>query len=129
MSNTMPAEMPTPTSARTGAPAAAVPSAYEMHHGFHVLRVSGDDYEMGYQHGMHLKEAVQRGPIPYFSRYVQQMLGAGGGPVVGAALGAVLGRTVGRRIARGFSGGAGRAMDGLADGAGINRAQLRRAAR
>ena len=106
-----------------GARAAERP-AYETHAGLHVLRVSGDDYEMGHQHGRLLREAVQRGPIPYFERYVESMLGAGLGPRAGRLLAAALGGTVGRKIARGFPEHARAALDGLADGSGIDRKKL-----
>lgn len=98
--------------------------AYETHAGLHVLRLSGDDYEMGYQHGRLLGEAVHRGPIPYFERYVESMLGAGLGPRAGRLIGAALRQTVGRKIARGFPAHVRAALDGLADGSGIDRGRL-----
>lgn len=98
--------------------------AYERHAGLHVLRLSGDDYEMGYQHGQLLRDAVFRGPIPYFERYVESMLGAGLGPRAGRLLGAGLRHTVGRKIARGFPSHVRAALDGLADGSGIDRGRL-----
>lgn len=97
---------------------------YERHRGLHVLRVAGDDYEMGHQHGSLLKEAIARGPLPYFDRYVERMLGAGLGARAGAVLAAALRATVGSRIASGFPAHARRALDGLADGSGIDRRQL-----
>jgi hypothetical protein len=98
--------------------------AYEKYAGFHVLRVHGDDYEMGYQHGSLLKHALPSGPVPYFDRYVERMLAAGLGPRAGAAGGAVLRGTVGRRISAGFPDHARRAIEGLADGAGLDRKKL-----
>ena len=98
--------------------------AYQTHKGLHVLRVSGDDYEMGHQHGRLLRESVARGPIPYFERYVESMLGAGLGPRTGQLVAAGLRRTVGRKIARGFPDHVRAALDGLADASGIDRGRL-----
>ncbi|MCA9598834.1 MAG: hypothetical protein KC776_36230 [Myxococcales bacterium] len=97
---------------------------YERHAGFHVLRLSGDDYEIGYQHGSALKSAMATGPVPYFERYVERMLAAGAGPKLGELLSKALALTVGRRIQSGFPPHTRRALDGLADGAGLDRKQL-----
>ena len=106
--------------------AGALAGRYDRHAGIHVLRLSGDDYEMGYQHGALLADAIPRGPVPYFDGYVQKMLGSAGGPIVGAALAALLQQTVGRRIAAGFPEHMMQALNGLADGAGISRGKLLR---
>lgn len=97
---------------------------YERYRGLHVLRLAGDDYEMGHQHGSLLGEAVERGPLPYFERYVERMLAAGVGPSLAALLATALRATVGRKIAAGMPDSARRALDGLADGAGIRRRAL-----
>jgi hypothetical protein len=97
---------------------------YERHAGLHVLRVSGDDYEMGHQHGSLLREAVRHGPLTHFDRYVERMIASGLGPRAGAALAAVLRLTVGRKIAAGFPSHARRALEGLADGSGLDRREL-----
>jgi hypothetical protein len=100
---------------------------YERYEGLHVLRLAGDDYTMGYQHGALLRDAVRRGPVPYFERYVERMIGAGIGPAAGRGAAALLGHTVGRRIAARFPDRVRRALDGLADGAGLSRGALQRA--
>lgn len=106
-------------------------SAYERVEGIHVLRVSGTDYEMGYQHGQLLRDSIPKGPLPYFARYVEKLLSAGllgrfgNGP--SRAIGGVLSATVGQRIAKRFPKRVIEAMDGLADGARISRKELRRA--
>ncbi|MCC6214752.1 MAG: hypothetical protein IT376_07770 [Polyangiaceae bacterium] len=115
--------MNAPSSADRSAMARARP-AYERHAGLHVLRLSGDDYEMGYQHGRLLSGAIRRGPLPYFASYVDTMVAAGLGPRAGWLAGEALRRTVGRRIARGFPGHVRAALDGLADGAGLSRAEV-----
>jgi tetratricopeptide (TPR) repeat protein len=116
-----------PLRSEPGPPAPGPRPAYERVAGIHVVRVQGDDYEMGHQHGRLLAEAVRRGPVPYFDRYVERMLVAGLGRPLGALGAAALRHTVGRRIARGFPESAIQALDGLADGAGLDRAYVRRA--
>ncbi len=108
-----------------GAAALATPlPAYERCEGLHVLRLAGDDYEMGFQHGQLLRERIQHGPIPYFERYVESLLGAGLGPHAGRLLAALLRRSVGRRVARGFPERVRAGLAGLADGAGLSRERL-----
>src|SRR5687767_9033496 len=87
---------------------------YERVQGLHLLRLSGDDYEMGYQHGELLREAIARGPVPYFETYVERMLASAVGPLLGSALGFALSATVGRKIAAGFPNHARRGLAGLA---------------
>ncbi len=106
-------------------------SAYQRVEGIHVLRLRGSDYEMGFQHGQLLRDAIPRGPLPYFARYVEKLLSAGlvgsfGGPA-SSALGTLLSSTVGRRINKRFPLRVRQAIDGLADGAGMSRRELNRA--
>ena len=105
----------------------SVENRYRQYEGLHVLRLSGTDYEMGYQHGVLLREAIPRGPLPYFSKYVQKILTGALPPPAARLAGRILGRTVGRAIARQFPPSLQDALDGLADGAQISRRQLRRA--
>src|SRR6185312_4322741 len=104
---------------------------YTRVEGIHVLRVRGTDYEMGHQHGQLLREAIPRGPLPYFAHYVEKLLSAGllgsFGGVTSRAIGRGLSVTVGRRIAKRFPPRIREAMAGLADGAGISRAEIVRA--
>ncbi|HVY44682.1 MAG TPA: C45 family peptidase, partial [Minicystis sp.] len=112
------------------APVDVSPSRYERHEGIHVLRLEGTDYEMGYQHGVLLKDAIARGPLPYFGNFLDRVVarsfGLVGRPVARLA-GIGLGETVGRRIAARFPAFVRESLDGLADGAGIPRADLLRA--
>ena len=115
---------------RPDAPPHEQPS-YERHAGLHVVRLAGDDYEMGHQHGTLLREAVRRGPVPHFARYLEKLaasgvLGSAGVPLA-RAIGAALGHTVGRVIARQMPAHVRRALDGLADGARLDRGELLRA--
>lgn len=104
---------------------------YEKTDGIHVLRLSGDDYEMGHQHGTLLRDAIARGPLPHFARYVERMFGTGllgplGRPLA-RGVGFGLGATVGARIASNLPAQTRAALDGLADGARIPRRELLRA--
>jgi hypothetical protein len=120
------------SSVPAAAPASAPSTApYERVDGIHVLRIRGTDYEMGYQHGRLLREAIPRGPLPYFARYVEKLFSAGllgrFGNVSSRAIGGALSVTVGRRIERRFPARIRAAMDGLADGAGLSRKEIMRA--
>lgn len=101
---------------------AALPD-YERHAGIHVLRLSGSDRQMGYRHGLLLSSAIRRGPVPYFARYVDRLLrenlGGVGGPIA-----RLLASTVSTRVARRFPPHVRDALDGLAEGAGIDRKLL-----
>jgi len=71
-------------------------------HGFHVLKLSGSDAEMGFQHGQALKAAIQRGVIPYFKDYLPRTLQ----PVLGVqgarAAQALLYQTTGKQLFAAF---------------------------
>jgi len=100
------------------------------HEGIHVLTVEGTDREMGFQHGRALREAIARGPLPAFAKYVERTvtgtLGSVGAPVA-KGIGLGLSETVGRSIAKKLPKEAHEALEGLADGAGIPRRELFRA--
>lgn len=100
-----------------------MPERYLRHEGLHVLRLEGDDYEMGWQHGAYLAEAIGRGPLPFFARYVERLFGHAFGPLAAPAARG-LSRTVGASIARRFPSWVDRALDGLADGAKLDRREL-----
>jgi isopenicillin-N N-acyltransferase like protein len=101
--------------------------ALERHGDLHVLRVSGDDYEMGFQHGAALREAVRRGPVPAFAKFVARLFAPMLGQRAGELAAAALSHTVGRSVAAGFPAHARRSLEGLADGAGLKRGELIRA--
>lgn len=128
---TLSATISSPDAARRGTRAGSLADRYEVYEGIHVLRVSGDDYEMGYQHGALLRDAIGRGPLPSFGRYLERMFGTGLlGPLgrpVSRAIGVGLGETVGARIASRFPRNVREALDGLADGARIPKRELLRA--
>lgn len=54
--------------ARGAAPSS--PRALERVAGLSVVRLEGDFYEMGRQHGSLLAEGVKQGPVPYYARMV-----------------------------------------------------------
>ncbi len=86
-----------------------------------VLKVAGSSYDMGYQHGVLLAEEIRRGPIPYFRKMVEKLIGKG---TLGPASGLVwpaLQQTVGRRVARELPRFAIETLNGVADGAGLDR--------
>lgn len=100
------------------------------HSGIHVLTVEGDDREMGYQHGVALRDAIPNGPLPAFARYVERMLAGtlgGVGRPIARGVGRALSETVGRSIAKGLPQNVRDALEGLADGARIPRGELMRA--
>ena len=41
----------------------------------HVLSLAGSDHEMGRQHGELLADEIRRGPIPYYRRIVEKLMG------------------------------------------------------
>lgn len=100
---------------------------YELHRGIHVLRVSGDDYEMGYQHGALLKHVIGRGPLPALATYLERTmsgeLGRRGGRLAARALQNTVGGLIASRNPPHVLDG----MAGLIDGAGVSRESLRRA--
>jgi tetratricopeptide (TPR) repeat protein len=98
--------------------------------GIHILTVAGDDREMGYQHGVALRDAIRRGPLPQFARYVERFLAGtlgGLGAPLAKGLGFAMSETIGRSIAAKLPQNVREALDGLADGAQIPRAELMRA--
>lgn len=101
---------------------------YQVHRGIHVLRVGGDDYEMGYQHGALLKHVIPRGPLPALSTFLERTLsgelGTRGGRLVARALQNTVGGAISSRTPQHVLDG----MAGLIDGAGISAESMRRAA-
>jgi tetratricopeptide (TPR) repeat protein len=90
---------------------------YKRIAGIHVLKVSGTDYEMGYQHGVLLRESIPRGPLPYYRDYVGKILRQAGAGGAAPAVWWLLKNTVGRRVQSALPSFAKEAVRGLADGA------------
>lgn len=94
------------------------PATHRRVQGLHVLKLEGSFYEMGQQHGALLRDQIPEGPIPYYRRYIEKLMG----PTVGAlspVLWPVLQGLVGRRVAQTMPDFAVDTIRGLAHGAGI----------
>jgi tetratricopeptide (TPR) repeat protein len=87
-----------------------------------VLRVAGSFYDMGYQHGALLGPEIASGPIPYFREVVEKMMGKTGLGALSPLAWTALQRSVGRRVARALPDFAVETAQGIADGAGLDRA-------
>jgi len=98
-------------------------AAHERVAGLHVLRLAGDFYEMGRQHGSLLGDAVKTGPVPYYARMVERLAGKPLGRFA-PALTALVQRAIGTRVARSIPDFALQTIYGIADGAGIPRDEL-----
>ncbi len=85
-----------------------------------VLTVGGSFYDMGYQHGVLLADEIRKGPIPYFRRVVENLMGKGSLGPLGGVVWPALQRTVGRRVAREMPRFAEETLRGLAAGAGLD---------
>ncbi len=47
---------------------------HQRHEGLHVLNLHGGPYDMAFQHGALLREAIPRGPLPFFEQYLTLLL-------------------------------------------------------
>lgn len=86
-----------------------------------VLKVAGSDYDMGFQHGVLLADEIRRGPIPYYRRMVEKLMGQTRLGPLSPLVWSGLQTTVGRRVSRGVPAFAERVLTGVADGAGLDR--------
>lgn len=94
--------------------------------GLHVLKLVGNHYEMGRQHGEILRDHVPRGPIPYYRSYLERLMGRQGwGPLAPIAW-PLIQRLVGDRVAAAMPSYARDSIRGLADGTGIPYEELLR---
>lgn len=100
---------------------------YRYYQGFHVLRLAGSDAEMGFQHGRLLKEAIRRGPVPYFRDYLPRMLETSLGRAQARAVAGLLQASAGRELAEKLPPRLRRHLDGLAAGAELPVQDLMRA--
>jgi len=85
-----------------------------------VLRLKGDFYEMGHQHGSLLAADIARGPIPYYRTYIEQIVkqAARLGPASGLVF-PLIRRTLGRRVAEQMPSFVRQTIEGLAEGAAL----------
>lgn len=91
----------------------------------HVLRLAGDFYEMGRQHGALLRDEVRDGPVPYYTRMVERLTGKSFGRAA-PLLTSLVQRSVGARVAKALPDFARETIHGIADGAGLDRAEFLR---
>lgn len=92
--------------------------------GLHVLKLEGDDYQMGRQHGELLRDVIPAGPLPYYKDYIERLMGKSRLGALAPYAWPMLQRLVGRRVAGAFPAFALDAMRGLADGAGLDYQQV-----
>jgi len=90
----------------------------EQVRGLNMLKVEGDDYEMGYQHGQMLAAEIPEGPLPYYASYTTKILGDTLGPLT-TVLAPLLKATIGRQVERKLSPSVRRTLEGMAEGAGM----------
>jgi tetratricopeptide (TPR) repeat protein len=89
-----------------------------------VLHVAGSDYEMGYQHGALLADAIRRGPIPYYREMVEKLMGRSALGPLSSLVWPTVQRTLGRRVAQALPPYVTETIRGLADGAGLDHQTL-----
>ncbi|MFO0552991.1 MAG: C45 family autoproteolytic acyltransferase/hydrolase [Polyangiaceae bacterium] len=87
--------------------------------GMRVLDLRGTAEEMGEQHGALLRDDVARGPVPYYRRTVERLLGKPLGRLSGPAARAIQ-NVVGSRVARTMPDFARDTIRGIARGAGLD---------
>lgn len=97
---------------------------YRRYQGLHVLQIGGSDYEMGYQHGQLLKEAIPRGAVPYFAVYLEKILRQAVGERTAKTLKKGLDRWVGRQLMAEFPAHVKAHVKGLAEGAELPEALI-----
>ena len=97
------------------------------HEGLHVLHVHGGPYDMAYQHGVLLREAIPRGPLPLFERYLALLLrNSPLGPLAGPVTSVLEAWTRRRQLER-LPVTMRASVAGLADGAGLREADVLKA--
>lgn len=90
----------------------------EQVRGLNLLKVEGDDYELGYQHGRMLAAEIPEGPLPYYATYTQKILGDTLGPLT-TVVAPLLKSVIGGQVERQLQPHVRRTLEGLAEGAGI----------
>lgn len=85
-----------------------------------VLRLSGSFHEMGRQHGVLLADDIARGPIPYYRRIVEKLMGKTDLGPLSPLVWTALQRGLGRRVARGLPPFAQETIRGIAEGSGLD---------
>ncbi|MFN8575662.1 MAG: C45 family autoproteolytic acyltransferase/hydrolase [Candidatus Sericytochromatia bacterium] len=97
---------------------------YNNYKDINILRVSGSEYDIGYQHGLLLKDKIKSGVIPYFAKYVEKLLNDALGNNAGKFVAQGLNKTIGHKIYSYFPDYVKEQLNGLADGANFSRKEL-----
>lgn len=92
---------------------------HEVRDGLHVVKLKGSFHEMGYQHGVLLRDEIARGPIPYYRSYFEKLIGRAALGPLGPLVWPALQTFVGSRVGRGMPRFAEETIRGLAEGAGL----------
>ena len=99
------------------------PAWLSKHDGVYFLYVEGTDYEMGYQHGVLLRDEIQAGMLPYMEGYFRREMEQsviGGSPTLVKLAQGFMNKTVFDPIARNMPKDLEQGLRGLADGAGLS---------
>ncbi len=103
------------------------PATHVRQDGLHVLRLSGGPYDMAFQHGALLREAIPNGPLPLFERYLGLFLkNSPLGPAAGVVA-ELLDAWTRRRLEKRLPAALRATAAGLADGAGLREADVLKA--
>ena len=113
-------EMTDAAAAANGAGAIPAGASLERVANLNVLRVSGGDYEMAFQHGRLLADEVRRGPLPYYRSYMDRTLADSGLGPLRPLVWPLLRQLLGRRVAAAMPDATREMLHGLADGAGLS---------
>jgi len=105
------------------------PAWLTQHNGIYFLYVEGTDYEMGYQHGVLMRDEIQAGMLPYMAGYFRREMEhsvIGGSPTLVKSAQWFMNQTVFDPIARPIPEDLAEGLRGLSDGAGLTDAGMRR---
>ena len=97
--------------------------------GVYFLYVEGTDYEMGYQHGVLMRDEIKAGMLPYMAGYFRREMEhsvIGGSPFLVKLAQGFMNKTVFYSIARNIPKDLDQGLRGLADGAGLPDASMYR---
>jgi len=97
--------------------------------GVYFLYVEGTDYEMGYQHGVLMRDEIKAGMLPYMAGYFRREMEhsvIGGNPFLVKLAQGFMNKTVFDSIARNIPKDLDQGLRGLADGAGLSYASMYR---
>jgi hypothetical protein len=112
---------------REGESLSSLRKRYEKVEGIHILRLSGNDYDLGFQHGRILRETIQRGSLPFFAGFLDKLLSGALPGVLGRLASRGIMTVATRRIGQRYPQSVRDEMRGLAEGAGLSEELMLRA--